>query len=52
MFKVLAAFFKRSRADHELDDEVRFHLEKGIEANIARGMSADEARRRALIDFG
>src|SRR5882724_8780453 len=48
----IVGLFKKRKAEHELDDEMRFHLEKEIEANIARGMSADEARRRALIAFG
>ena len=37
---------------HELDDELRFHLEKQIESNILSGMSPEEARRQALITFG
>ena len=36
----------------ELDDELRFHLEKEIEQNVSRGMSLEEARRAALLDFG
>src|SRR5258708_24553668 len=50
--KSFAKLFRRSKTDHEIEDEMRFHLEKEIEANIARGMSADEARRWALIAFG
>lgn len=42
-------FRKSSRA---LDEEMQFHLEKQVEANRAAGMSADEARRQALIAFG
>jgi predicted permease len=36
----------------ELDAELATHLELAVEENMARGMSADEARRRALISFG
>jgi hypothetical protein len=36
----------------ELDEELRFHVEKSTEANIAAGMTAEEARRQALIEFG
>src|SRR5260221_11929104 len=50
--KLIAKIFRRVKADHENEDEMHFHLEKEIEANIARGMSAEEARRRALITFG
>src|SRR5258705_2652643 len=48
----LRALLQRNRMEHELDDEVRFHLEKEIEQNIARGMSEDEARIAALRSFG
>ena len=43
---------RRRRIGAEVDDELRFHLEQEIEANMARGMSAAEARRTALRDFG
>lgn len=36
----------------ELDEEMRFHLENQVEANIAAGMSPEEARRESLIAFG
>jgi putative ABC transport system permease protein len=45
--------FLFSRRKHgQLNDEFQFHLERSIAANIAAGMSADEARRRAMIAFG
>jgi predicted permease len=47
----LAAVKKRG-VGSEMDDELRFHLEKEVELNIARGMNTEEARRRALIAFG
>src|SRR5882724_3595431 len=48
-------FFRRTRkelADANLDDELRFHVEKQVALNLAAGMSPGEARRRALIAFG
>jgi macrolide transport system ATP-binding/permease protein len=48
----LRALFFRSRLEEELDEEVRFHLEREIEENIARGMSPEEARMAALRSFG
>jgi predicted permease len=36
----------------ELDAELRFHIEKEIEQNLARGMDLAEARRAALVEFG
>ena len=51
-WRSLRAVFKRRQAERELDDEMRFHLEKQIEQHMAAGMSPDEARRQALIAFG
>jgi putative ABC transport system permease protein len=36
----------------EVDDEIRFHLERKIEALVAAGMDPDEARREAKRRFG
>src|SRR5215218_6542139 len=46
------ALFRRAEMEVELDEELRFHIEKEIEQNLARGMSPDEARRAALVEFG
>jgi len=46
------SFFKKRSRDMELDAELAAHLELAVEENMARGMSAEEARRRALISFG
>ena len=40
----------KSRA--EVDEEIQFHIERQVEANIALGMSRAEARRQAVIRFG
>lgn len=48
----LRALFTRPRLERELDDEVRFHLEMEVDANLARGMSARDARHAALRNFG
>jgi predicted permease len=45
-------FTRPASQENDSNDELRFHLEKEIEKNIAAGMSPDEARRRALVDFG
>ena len=47
-----ASLLRRERADSELDDELRFHIEKQIAANVAAGMPPDKARRAALREFG
>src|SRR5262245_3476566 len=48
----LRALFFKSKMEKELDEEVRFHLEREIEENIAHGMSPEEARLVALRSFG
>lgn len=44
--------FQKSRAEKHLDKELRFHLYRQIADYIAAGLSADEARRRAQMEFG
>jgi predicted permease len=48
----LAGLFARGRRDRELTDELESHLQMQIAYNLGRGMSTDEARRRALIEAG
>jgi len=48
----VAGFFQRSRRDHELEEEIESNLQFQVSDNIAAGMSADEARRQALIKLG
>ena len=38
--------------EHEMDEEMRFHVEMAARRNIQRGLPPDEARRRALAAFG
>jgi predicted permease len=42
----------RKKWEQELGEEVRDHVERQTAANIAAGMSAQEARRRATLEFG
>src|SRR5215470_9856468 len=46
------SLFRKSRVERELSDELRFHLEKLTEGNIARGMTTAEARHAALRELG
>jgi putative ABC transport system permease protein len=46
------ALFRKSRLEHELDDEVLAHLELAERDGLARGLTAAEARREALRSFG
>ena len=46
------ALFHRNVVDCEMEQELRFHLEQQIAANIAAGMPPEEARYAALREFG
>jgi predicted permease len=48
----LAAPFRRQHLENDLDEELRSHLEMAVEANLSKGMSAEDARREALRSFG
>src|SRR5712664_679819 len=43
---------QKSRAESELDKELRFHFEQQIATYIAAGIPPEEARRRANLEFG
>ncbi len=44
--------WRRTRAIRNLDDDIRDHIARETEENVARGMAPDEARRRAQVTFG
>ena len=44
--------FRNRRVDADLAAEMRFHVERDVQANIARGLSPDAARRAAHLAFG
>jgi len=46
------SFFHKPERDAEMEAELRSHLELAIAENMQQGMSAEEARRRALVRFG
>src|SRR5215468_9122217 len=48
----LRALFRRSQVEQELDEEIRYHLERQIEEHIAKGMTPEEARYAALRAMG
>lgn len=48
----LRSIVHRARAERDMDEEIRFHLDRETERNIRQGMSSDEARRHAHISFG
>ena len=46
------SLFRREAVERELDEELRYHVERKTEENIAKGMSSQEARRAARIQLG
>jgi predicted permease len=45
-------FFRRTRLDADLKEEMNAHLAAEIEENLEHGQSAEEARRAAFVKFG
>jgi hypothetical protein len=41
-----------NKKEAQFDSELRFHLDALTQENIAAGLSPDEARRKARLDFG
>ncbi len=48
----LTSLFRRNRLERELDAELRFHIDMLTEQQVRAGLAPDEARRKALRDFG
>src|SRR5215467_963283 len=48
----LRAVMRRSRMEHEMDAELRFHIEAFAEDLVRNGVPRPEALRRARIEFG
>src|SRR5216683_7293913 len=46
------SLFRKRALDAQLDSELRFHIEKLTNDNIATGMTPEEARRQAVMEFG
>jgi predicted permease len=46
------SLFNRNAVDREMEQELRFHLQQQIAANLAAGMAPEEARCAALREFG
>jgi predicted permease len=46
------ALFGRHKLDHDLDEELRIHIDLAIEENLKQGMPIEQARTVALKTFG
>jgi len=51
-FLRLTSLFRRRHHDDDLTAEMNSHLQMAIDLNLRKGMSPEDARRRALISFG
>ncbi|HYT20690.1 MAG TPA: ABC transporter permease, partial [Candidatus Polarisedimenticolia bacterium] len=48
----LTRLFRKEQTEKRLDAELRFHLDQQVAGYVAAGMSPEEARRRARLEFG
>jgi putative ABC transport system permease protein len=48
----MRTLLRRGQVEQDLEDELRDHLERRIEADVARGMNLEEARYAALRALG
>jgi putative ABC transport system permease protein len=48
----IAELVQPGRLHRETEEELALHVEQAVEAGIARGMSEQDARRRAALDLG
>ena len=51
-FYTLRSLGRRNAADREMADEIAFHVERQTRKNETLGLSREEARQRALQEFG
>ncbi|HEY2824377.1 MAG TPA: ABC transporter permease, partial [Gemmatimonadales bacterium] len=51
-FRRLRVLIFQRRAEQEMERELRFHLDREAEKNMAAGMNEPDARRKARVDFG
>ena len=46
------ALLTRSAVESDIDEELRFHIDRQVEWHMARGLSRADAVRRARVEFG
>jgi predicted permease len=52
LFRRISNLFRKSQLDADISAELQAHLAMRIEDNLARGMTPEQARREALVQFG
>src|SRR5262252_424241 len=48
----LRSLFKRAAVEKELDDELALHFDLLVESHVRKGVTREEAVRRARLEFG
>jgi len=48
----LRSLVRREQVEQDLSEELQYHLEKKIQEHLAAGLAPEEARRKALREFG
>jgi predicted permease len=49
---LIRSLVQRQQVEHELDEELRYHFERQVEEHMARGMTAEQARKAAKRGLG
>lgn len=52
LYVALRGWFGSSTLDRELDEELQFHFDRQLQANLDAGMPTERARRSAAIAIG
>ena len=52
LISILRFLFRRPQVERDLDQELRYHLDRQTELNVTRGMQPEEARREAILMVG
>jgi len=49
LVSIVRFLFRREQVERDIDQELRYHVDRQTEVNIARGMDREEARRQAIL---
>src|SRR5579863_8444350 len=52
LISIARFLFRRQRVEQDLDAELRYHVDRQTELNLARGMTPEAARREAVLSVG
>jgi putative ABC transport system permease protein len=52
LISIVRFLFRRRKVEHDLDVELRYHVDRQTELNLSRGMEPEAARREARLSVG